>query len=63
MPIETSAKAIVDRLEAEGWVNQGGTKHAKFCHANHPGIRIMVPRHKTLTPGVARSIGKAAGWH
>ena len=60
--IETGAKRIVDRLQAEGWVSEGGSKHAKFSHKDHPGIRIMVPRHRVLTPGVARSIAKAAGW-
>ncbi len=24
--------------------------------------RIVVPRHRTLSPGVARAIAKAAGW-
>jgi predicted RNA binding protein YcfA (HicA-like mRNA interferase family) len=61
MPIETNRNAIVRRLEAEGWMNQGGGSHDKFTK---PGVAfpIIVPRHRTLSPGVARSIFKAAGW-
>ena len=60
--VETSAKAILRRLGTEGWLDQGGAKHQKFSHPDRPGIRIIVPRHKTLTEGVARSIARAAGW-
>ncbi len=60
--VEINTKRILDRLTAEGWVGQGGAKHTKLAHPDHPGIRIMVPRHRTLTEGVARSIAKAAGW-
>ncbi|MEE8626854.1 MULTISPECIES: hypothetical protein [Methylobacterium] len=60
--VETEARAIVARLLAEGWVSEGGTKHEKFAVADRPGVKIMVPRHRILTPGVARVIAKAAGW-
>ncbi|GLS21822.1 hypothetical protein GCM10007874_48390 [Labrys miyagiensis] len=57
---ETNRNKIVKRLEAEGWVNVGGGEHDKFVE---PGFSsIMVPRHRELSPGVARSIAKAAGW-
>ena len=59
---ETSRARIVSRLLSEGWVSEGGAKHDKFAHPARPGIKIMVPRHVTLTPGVARNIGKAANW-
>jgi predicted RNA binding protein YcfA (HicA-like mRNA interferase family) len=59
---ETSQAKIIARLLQEGWVSEGGTKHEKFAHAAKPGIKIMVPRHTTLTIGVARNIAKAAGW-
>lgn len=62
MQPETSRAKIVARLASEGWVSEGGTKHEKFAHASKPGVKIMVPRHKTLSPGVARNIAKAAGW-
>jgi predicted RNA binding protein YcfA (HicA-like mRNA interferase family) len=59
--IDTHTANVVRRLEAEGWVCLGGAGHDKF---RHPFLRgtIIVPRHRTLSPGVARSIHKAAGW-
>lgn len=58
---ETNRTKIIQRLEAEGWVNEGGAKHDLY---RNPSFKfpIIVPRHRTLSPGVARSIGKAAGW-
>ena len=60
--IETNTRKVVRRLEREGWVNVGGGKHDKFDHPAKPGVTIMVPRHRELTPRVARSIAKNAGW-
>ena len=60
--IEIDARAIAKRLAADGWKSEGGAKHEKFAHPGHPGVKIMVPRHRTLSPGVARNIAKAAGW-
>lgn len=60
MQYETNAAKIMARLEKDGWENVGGTKHAKFRKLGH--LPIMVPRHRTVTPGVAQSIAKAAGW-
>ncbi len=59
--IETNRAKIVSRLEAEGWTNVGGGRHDKFTK---PGaaVSVIVPRHRTLSPGVARVIAKAAGW-
>lgn len=59
--IETSRRAIVARLEREGWVNRGGASHDVFLHAEREG-RVIVPRHRTLVFGTARSIAAAAGW-
>jgi predicted RNA binding protein YcfA (HicA-like mRNA interferase family) len=57
---ETATAKVIARLKREGWDEVGGAKHTKFRKA---GVgTIMVPRHKTLTPGVAASIAKAAGW-
>ncbi len=58
--METSRAKVVRRLIAEGWTNMGGKEHDKFVKAGQPSIQV--PRHRTLTPGVARSIAKAAGW-
>ena len=60
--VEDNRKAIVARLLAEGWTLVGGGGHDKFAHPSRPGLRIMVPRHRTLSPGVARNIARAAGW-
>jgi predicted RNA binding protein YcfA (HicA-like mRNA interferase family) len=60
--VETNTRKIISRLEREGWTNIGGGAHDRFVHAEKPDLMIAVPRHKTLTPGTARSIAKAAGW-
>jgi len=60
MQHETNTARIVARLLREGWEDVGGTKHTKFRKAGQPAI--MVPRHRQVTPGVAASIAKAAGW-
>jgi predicted RNA binding protein YcfA (HicA-like mRNA interferase family) len=59
---ETSRRKVTDRLMADGWINVGGGKHDKYEHPDRPGMLIVVPRHKELSPGVARSIAKQAGW-
>jgi len=58
---ETNRAKVVSRLEAEGWVNARGKSHGKSIKAG-AAYPIIVPRHRTLSPGVARSIAKAAGW-
>jgi predicted RNA binding protein YcfA (HicA-like mRNA interferase family) len=60
--LELDARATIQRLRSDGWVSEGGAKHEKFRHPERPGEIIMVPRHRTLSPGVARSIARAAGW-
>lgn len=59
---ETSRSKIIARLLKEGWSLESGAKHDKLARPDRPGVKIMVPRHKTLTPGVARNIARAAGW-
>lgn len=60
MQHETSTKKIVARLLREGWENLGGGNHDKFRKTGHDPV--IVPRHAVVTPAVARSIAKAAGW-
>lgn len=61
MPLpETHQPTVVRRLLADGWANEGDAKHDKFTKPGRPPI--FVPRHRTLTTGVARSIASAAGW-
>lgn len=59
--LETSRSKIVSRLEREGWelVRHGGG-HDVYRHLKR-GV-VIVPRHRELSPGVARMIAKAAGW-
>ena len=60
--IETNRKKIITRLEAEGWVLlRHGAGHDLYTKPGFPPVQV--PRHRTLSPGVARSISKAAGWH
>ena len=58
--IECDRAKLVIRLLEGGWISEGGTKHEKFAHPDKPRVKVMVPRHRTLSPGVARSIAKAA---
>jgi predicted RNase H-like HicB family nuclease/predicted RNA binding protein YcfA (HicA-like mRNA interferase family) len=58
---ETSRNQVVARLTRDGWVGRHGGDHDVYKHPAKPG-RIIVPRHRTLSPGVARAIAKAAGW-
>lgn len=59
---ETSSRKIKARLEREGWINRGGGSHDLYKHPDRKGERIAVPRHTTLSPGVARTIARQAGW-
>jgi predicted RNA binding protein YcfA (HicA-like mRNA interferase family) len=58
---ETSRREIIARLEREGWVNRGGGNHDIFQHPERKG-RVVVPRHREVQVGTARSIALAAGW-
>jgi predicted RNA binding protein YcfA (HicA-like mRNA interferase family) len=62
MAVETNTRKIIARLEREGWVKETGGKHDKFKHPDKPRILIVVPRHREVSPRVARSIAKDAGW-
>ncbi|PYE86541.1 hypothetical protein [Phyllobacterium leguminum] len=57
---EDDRRRIVARLLAEGWTSKGGKEHENFTKHGHR--MIQVPRHRTVTQGVAQSIAKAAGW-
>jgi predicted RNA binding protein YcfA (HicA-like mRNA interferase family) len=45
----------------EGWEPRHGGGHDVYKHPTRPG-RIILPRHRTLSPGVARAIAKQARW-
>ena len=62
MHMETKTEKIKHRLEQDGWyLTRHGSDHDIY---RHPGIKgiITLPRHKTVSPGVARSIARKAGW-
>ena len=56
----TEAK-VAARLVREGWQARHGGDHDVYKHPTRPG-RIILPRHHTLSPGVARAIAKQARW-
>jgi predicted RNA binding protein YcfA (HicA-like mRNA interferase family) len=49
-------------MAREGWTNVGGGSHDNFSNAARPGELIIVPRHREVSPGVAKDIAKRAGW-
>lgn len=57
---EDNRRKIVARLLAEGWTSIGGTRHENFVKPGHR--MIQVPRHRKVSPGVAQTIAKEAGW-
>jgi len=61
--MEYNSRKIIKRLEADGWVlvRAKGSHH----HYKHPDVaEIITVKHpeKDLTPGLAASIYKIAGW-
>jgi len=63
MPVfETNTRKLLERLRAGGWVVEGGTKHTKLAHPGKPWIKIILPRHREQSPGVARAVARDAGW-
>ena len=60
--IETSRTRIIARLTRDGWeLVRHGKEHDVYRRLGKSG-QIAVPRHRDLSPGVARSIAKQAGW-
>ena len=59
---ETNTRKVIARLEREGWGKVHGGSHDKFEHPSRPAMTLIVPRHRELSPGVARDIAKKAGW-
>jgi predicted RNase H-like HicB family nuclease/predicted RNA binding protein YcfA (HicA-like mRNA interferase family) len=51
MAVETNTRKIVARLHRKGWSKVPGGRHDKFKRSGKP--LIVVPRHRTLSPGVA----------
>jgi mRNA interferase HicA len=59
--LETNRNKVAARLVREGWQVRHGGDHDVYKHPARPG-RIILPRHRMLSPGVARVIAKQAGW-
>ncbi len=60
--METNTNRIKRRLERDGWyLARHGAEHDIYRHPRIKGI-ITLPRHRTLSPGVVRSIASKAGW-
>jgi len=60
--LETNRTKVIARLQREGWQLRHGGKHDVYQHPQWPDRAIVVPRHRRLSPGVVRSISRAAGW-
>ena len=54
-------EGLTDCDVREGWQVRHGGDHDVYKHPARPG-RIILPRHRMLSPGVARVIAKQAGW-
>jgi predicted RNA binding protein YcfA (HicA-like mRNA interferase family) len=53
---------LVRKLRQEGWTIKNGSCHDQATHANKPGIKISIPRHKGDIPkGTLSNIKKLTG--
>ena len=60
--METNTRKIRQQLERDGWyLARRGSNHDLYWHATITE-QIQLPRHRLVSPGVARSIAKIAGW-
>lgn len=60
--METNRNKIKRRLEKDGWyLSRPGSNHDVYRHPRRSGT-ITLPRHRTVTPMVARTIAAQAGW-
>ena len=59
--VEINRQKVTVRLERKGWTVRHGGAHDVYKHPDRKG-RIVVPRHRVLSPGVARVIAREAGW-
>lgn len=60
--MEQNTDKVIRRLKKDGWfLDRNGAGHDIYRHPEIKGI-VTVPRHKKLSPGVAETIAKKAGW-
>jgi predicted RNA binding protein YcfA (HicA-like mRNA interferase family) len=60
--LETNRAKLAARLGREGWIVKNGGSHDLYKHPDRHGQLITLPRHRTVTIGVARAIAKTADW-
>ena len=61
--LETNRRRIRQRLVREGWyLERHGASHDIYRHPQQRKARIVLPRHRTVSRGVARQIASVAGW-
>ncbi|AYD00724.1 hypothetical protein NCHU2750_13330 [Neorhizobium sp. NCHU2750] len=59
--METNTAKVIKRLKSDGWVfDRHGSAHDIYRHPEKGFVQI--PRHRELSPGVAGSIARKAGW-
>lgn len=59
--MEQNTAKIIKRLRKDGWrLERHGAEHDVYRHPYKGDVQV--PRHRELSPGVARSIAKKAGW-
>ena len=61
LALETNRSKVAARLLREGWEVRHGGDHDVYKHSTRSG-RIILPRHRTLSPGAARAVAKQARW-
>ena len=59
---ETNRRKVAARLARDGWSLVHGGEHNKYTHPDHRDVLIVLPCHRELSKGVARSIARQAGW-
>jgi predicted RNA binding protein YcfA (HicA-like mRNA interferase family) len=60
--VEINRNRIVSRLIQEEWkLVRHGAEHDIYRKSGESRV-ISVPRHRELSPGVARQIARTAGW-
>ncbi len=60
--IGTNRAKTIRRLTSEGWrLLRNGAEHDVYDHPLKAGV-LTIPRHRTLSPGVARQIAGIASW-
>ncbi len=60
--VESHTLRTVARMKRENGSKVGGGNRDRFTNPAREGALNIVPRHRAVSPGVARDIAKKAGW-